>query len=161
MSDQYGLTIANVKLTSVYNSTNLIFNGDFSNNALGAQPWNYFNSGIPGWSAKTAEVGRCAYVYNPKWPNSQFCIELDSDSNQRYIQTVTISQVYFSQLWVYIQSQVGCKAAQSNLACAVHGVQDKLDSAVDRINGDIQCAVRMTNAKFSEYINRLYGFSHE
>ena len=162
LSDSFGLEITNVKLASVYNKTNLIFNGDFSNNALGSKQWDYFDSGIPGWSAKKAEVGYCQSVYNPKWTCAQqFCIELDSDSNQRYIQTVTISQAYFSQLWVYIQSQAGTTIAQNNLACAVHGAQDRINDAVAKINGDISCAVKLTNNKFSQYLNMLYGVSNE
>ena len=45
LSDGIGLTIDNVKLTSAFNSTNLVVNGNFSSPAVG-QGWNYFNGGI-------------------------------------------------------------------------------------------------------------------
>ena len=94
-SDSYGITIDNVKLTSRYNSTNLIVNGDFSTPCVGSG-WNLYKGGIAGWSAVLAEVGDGGN-YNCQWRTGQV-IELDSDSNQRYTQVVKISDSLFSQL---------------------------------------------------------------
>ena len=55
-SDAFGITIDNVKLTSRFNNTNLIVNGDFNSPCIGSN-WSYFKGGIPGWSAVLAEVG--------------------------------------------------------------------------------------------------------
>lgn len=87
MSDSFGLDIANVKLDRCGESS-IIKNGDFSNNCLGKATWGYFKGGIPGWKANNAELGIC-HNYNTYWPNNgQVCLELDSDTNQRYIQVV-------------------------------------------------------------------------
>jgi hypothetical protein len=94
-SDTYGVTIDNVRLTSAYNCTNLIVNGDFSSPCVGSG-WNYYNGGIAGWSAAKAEVGG-GNNYNSKWASGQV-IELDSDSNQRYTQLINISQSLYAQL---------------------------------------------------------------
>ncbi|CAM5999473.1 unnamed protein product [Sphagnum balticum] len=92
ISDSYGITIHNVTLSSQYNPTNLIVNGLFTNPALAAHQFEYVNGGINGWAAYKAEVGDCS-LYTPYWPASGAqCIELDSDSNQRYTQVITIDK---------------------------------------------------------------------
>jgi hypothetical protein len=136
VSDSYGLNVANVQLTSAYNSTNLVADGNFVGSGLGSTNWNYYSGGFQGWSAKLAEVGHCYNTYNPNWPNNgQLCIELDTDSNQRYLQTITISQQLFSSLLIYIQTQVGTQTAQNNLACAAANAQNNLNSAIAIIQG--------------------------
>jgi hypothetical protein len=88
-SDGYGITIDNVRVFSIYNSTNLVVNGDFSLPNVGSG-WQYFANGqIPGWSAVTGEVGYYTH-YNPSWTSGQV-LELDSTSNQRY----TLSTTFF------------------------------------------------------------------
>jgi hypothetical protein len=95
LSDSYGISIDNVKLTSVYNTSNLLVNGDFQANVgISAGQFTYINGGINGWVASRAEVGDCR-LYNGAWGASQ-CIELDSDSNQRYTQVITISEAYYA-----------------------------------------------------------------
>ena len=97
LSDGYGLGIANVKLTSSSNPTNLIINGDFSADSLGSSLWNVFVGGIKGWKANKAEVGYCYKVYSSSWPNNnQLCIELDADANQRYTQVISASSNLFT-----------------------------------------------------------------
>ena len=92
VSDGYGLIIDNVRLASIYNSNNLISNGNFGSISAAPGYWNYYNNGITGWWAVKAEVGHCRTVYNDNWPaTAGNCIELDTDSNQRYIQIITIS----------------------------------------------------------------------
>lgn len=88
-SDAFGISIDNVKLTSRFNSKNLIVNGDFNEPCVGSG-WSYYKGGIPGWSAVLAEVGDGRNNYNCNWRSGQV-IELDSDSNQRYTQVVKIS----------------------------------------------------------------------
>lgn len=89
LSDAYGLTIDNVKLTSATRPSNLISNGDFSVPKLNAGEYVMIAGGISGWSATTGEVGDCQ-LYNANWPIGQ-CLELDSDSNQRYTQVVVLA----------------------------------------------------------------------
>jgi len=67
ISDGYGLIIDNVKLTSVYNSNNLISNGNFASISAVPGYWNYYNNGISDWWALKAEVGHCRTVYNDNW----------------------------------------------------------------------------------------------
>lgn len=158
VSDGYGLIIDNVKLTSDYNSTNLIFNGDFSAPALGANNWNYFNGGIAGWWAAKAEAGDGDSIYNANWPAAYGqVIELDSDSNQRYLQTITITQSLFSSLYVYIQNQLGVQTAQNNLNTAAAAFQANLSSAVAIINDAILCQISLYNFEYSHYLSQLYA----
>ncbi len=156
-SDSYGLTIENVKLFSAYNNTNLISNGAFSQPALADNTWTYINNGIPSWWAAKAEIGDANHVYNPAWPaSSGQCVELDSDSNQRYVQTITITQSVFTSLYVYIQTLIGENQAQCNLASATAAAQIRLNSAVAHIRDDIFCQVGFVNSRFSQYLNQLY-----
>jgi len=64
VSDWYSLIIDNVKLTSAYNSYNLISKGDFSSIPSALYSWNYYNNGILNWWAAKAAVGHCSSVYN-------------------------------------------------------------------------------------------------
>jgi hypothetical protein len=96
LSDSYGISIANVQLYSVYNSTNLVKNGNFANPALGPNQWGYYQGGINSWYASNAEVGDCR-VYNNAWAYSQ-CIELDSNVNNRYTQVISVDQATYASL---------------------------------------------------------------
>jgi hypothetical protein len=78
-----------VKLYSIYNSSDLIVNGDFSS-SISNQMGSY-----PGWSCAKPEIGLCT-LYNDQWSsfnytNTSKCIEMESDSNQNYSQTIKIS----------------------------------------------------------------------
>ena len=99
-SNSFGMNIDNVKVTSIYSgSSNLVKNGNFEapNLAFYGVNWKYFPGGIPYWQAVKAEVGKCKLVYNSNWPLSTGqCIELDSTSNQRYTQVITVSQCQFT-----------------------------------------------------------------
>jgi len=159
-SDSFGLEIANVQLTSAYNSTNLILNGNFANpNLGGAGHWNYFNGGILGWTAVKAEVGDCKSIYNSNWPANQQCIELDSDSNQRYTQTITISQAQFSQLLICISTQAGDANAANNLACETGQALQQAATAIATLEGGILCQINMVVGNFNSYICNLYQFT--
>lgn len=161
-SDSYGLLIDNVKLYSAYNATNLIVNGDFSAPALGANNWNYFNNGISGWWAAKAEAGDCDSIYNSNWPAAYGqCIEVDSDSNQRYLQTITVTQVDFTNLYVYIQNLNGVTTAQNNLNTAVAAANARLNSAVALIYGNIYCQISLVNSEYSKYLAKLYACANE
>ncbi len=104
LEDSFGISIDNVKLVSAYNTTNLIVNGDFSTPNVGSG-FQYYAGGIYGWSAAKAEVG-ASFRYNLNWPAGQV-IELDSDSNQRYTQVITISQLLYGQLLLQVQQNIG------------------------------------------------------
>jgi hypothetical protein len=83
----------------------LIINGNFNTPVLPANSFNYYDGGVTGWWAAKAELGDCR-LFNPNWPaSSGQCIDLDSDSNQRYMQTITITQSAFTSLIVASQSQ--------------------------------------------------------
>ena len=158
VSDGSGLIIDNVRLISVYNSTNLISNGDFTNVGPVIPGQMIFDNGIPSWFAQRAEVANCRQFFNNLWPvSSGNCIELDSNSNQRYIQTITISQQLFTSLLVFIQTQIGVTNVQNNLAIAVMKANDRLNSAVARIQDDIVCQVNFLNRDFSKYLAALYS----
>lgn len=134
-SDSYGLLIDNVKLTSALNSSNLIVNGGFESPYVGGSgQWNYFNGGIYGWTAVKAEVGHCKSVYNGNWnaANSQ-CIELDSDSNQRYSQKLIISQSLFTALLVQQAAYAGNVAVSSNLASETCNALSAASTAIAKI----------------------------
>lgn len=162
VSDGNGLIIDNVKLTSAFNSTNLILNGDFSSIPSVPGVFNYYNNGILNWWAAKAEVGNCRTVYNNLWPaSSGNCIELDTDANQRYIQTITISQQLFNSLLVFMQTQIGVTTAQNNLNTAAGAAADRLNSAVARINDDILAQVKFVNKDFSQYLASLYSCVNE
>lgn len=153
-SDAYGLTIANVKLTSAYNSTNLIVNGDFSSVSVGSG-WNYFNGGILGWSAVRAEVG-AGTVYNPNWGCDTVVIELDSDSNQRYTQVITISQALYSQLIFQVQQINGNGQVISSTNLAINNGQNAINTQLATINQNVQCRVNMIAQQFNAYLQNLY-----
>lgn len=89
VSDAYGISITNVRLTSCENQANLVRNGDFSTPEVSRGRYNYINGGFDGWSVFKAEVGDCK-LYNGKWSDGLQCIELDSDANQRYTQVIHI-----------------------------------------------------------------------
>jgi hypothetical protein len=65
-SDTYGVSITNVQLYSIYNNTNLIINGQFTQTSINAYTYSYINGGVPAWSAYKAEVGDCR-IYNSHW----------------------------------------------------------------------------------------------
>ncbi len=153
MSDSYGLTIDNVKLTSAYNSLNLIVNGDFSIPAVG-NAWNYFNNGINGWSAVRAEVG-AGTIYNPSWSGP--VLELDSDSNQRYTQVITISQSYYSQLLLQVKKSINNGQLISATNLAISNAQGALNNQMVAINQAVQCKVNMVASQFNSYIQNLYN----
>ena len=158
VSDGNGLIIDNVRLISAFNSTNLITNGDFSNVGPVIPGQMIFNNGIPGWFAKRAEVANCRQFFNNLWPvSSGSCIELDSNSNQRYMQTITISQQLFTSLLVFVQTRIGVTTAENNLATAIMKANDRLNSAVARIQDDIVCQVNFVNRDFSQYLAALYS----
>ena len=144
-SDSYGLLIDNVKLTSVYNSSNLIINGGFETPYVGgANSWNYFNGGVYGWSAVKAELGHANSVYNSYWPlTTGQCAELDSDSNQRYTQKIIISQMLFTNLLIQQAAYQGSCAAATNLASATCDALHDVSTAIAVISGGIQCKINM------------------
>jgi hypothetical protein len=152
-SDSYGLAIDNVKLTSAYNTTNIIVNGDFSSPSVGTG-WNYINGGILGWTAVKAEVGY-GNVYNPSW-NTGSVIELDSDSNQRYTQVITISQALYSQLVLQIQQITGNSQVISSTNLAVNNGQSSLGNQLANINSAVQCKITMVANQFNSYLQNLY-----
>jgi hypothetical protein len=107
VSDGSGLIIDNVRLISAFNSTNLISNGDFSNVGPVIPGQMIFDNGIPSWFAQRAEVANCRQFFNNLWPvSSGNCIEIDSNSNQRYMQTITISHQLLNSLAVYLQTRM-------------------------------------------------------
>lgn len=151
-SDSYGLAIDSVKLTSAYNGSNLVFNGDFSTPNVG-NGWNYFNGGISGWSAVRAEVGK-GTIYNAYWSGQ--VLELDSDSNQRYTQVISISQSLYSHLLFQVQQIIrsGQLIGATNLA--INNAQNALNNQVANINSAVQCQVSLVATQFNTYIQNLY-----
>ena len=117
LDDSFGVSIDNVKLVSAFNSTNLIVNGDFSIPNVGSG-FQYYAGGIYGWSAFRAEVG-ASFRYNLNWPAGQV-IELDSDSNQRYTQVITISQLLYGQLLLQVKKINGNNQVNSATNLAVN-----------------------------------------
>ena len=99
-SDCFGMNVDNVKLVAPWNSRiDLIKNGDFEDPRL-CRSWQAFPGGIPSWSANKAEVGNCHSVYNSNWPVcSGQCIELDTDVNEKYTQTVQVPSCNFNSYW--------------------------------------------------------------
>jgi hypothetical protein len=132
-SDSYGLTIDNVKLTSDYNSTNLVINGDFSSPAVG-RGWNYFNGGILGWQAVRAEVG-FGTIYNSAWNGP--VLELDSDSNQRYTQVILISQSLYSSLLFQVQKILKDRQVVTDTNLAVQNGQNAINNRIPTINNAV------------------------
>ena len=157
-SDSYGLLIDNVKLTSVYNSSNLIINGGFETPYVGGVgSWNSFSGGVYGWSAVKAELGHANSVYNSYWPASTGqCAELDSDSNQRYTQKIIISQMLFTNLLVQQAAYQGSCAAASTLASATCDALHDVSTAIAVISGGIQCKISMQVQDFNNYLCQLY-----
>jgi len=155
LSDSFGISIDNVKLTSVYNTTNLIIGGDFEVNlGLSAGQFTYINGGIPRWSAYRAEVGDCR-LYNPHWGASQ-CIELDSDSNQRYTYVLTISESYYSSCLNYISLVLGNSQVTNSINLAINNANTQIGNQVQTINHAITCAISMTAWSFNSYLQQLY-----
>lgn len=157
-SDTYGLLIDNVKLTSSYNASNLIINGNFETPYVGGSGhWNYFNGGVYGWSAVKAELGHCSSVYNGYWSaNTNQCAELDSDSNQRYTQNIIISQMLFTNLLIQQAAYEGSCAASNNLASATYQAMQQVSTAVATITGGIYCQINMKVQDFNSYLCKLY-----
>ncbi len=155
LSDSYGISIDNVKLTSVYNTSNLLVNGDFQANVgISAGQFTYINGGINGWVASRAEVGDCR-LYNGAWGASQ-CIELDSDSNQRYTQVITISEAYYAQCLNYISLTVGNSQITNSLNLAINNANNQVANQVNQIHGAISCSIGMTAWSFNSYLQQLY-----
>lgn len=157
-SDSFGLTIDNVKLSSSYNASNLIVNGGFETPYVGGSgSWNYFNGGIYGWTAVKAEVGQCGSVYNANWQAaSGQCVELDSDSNQRYTQKIIISQMVFTNLLIQQASCNGNQAASNTLTCETYKAMNKVSTAIATISGGIYCQINMKVQDFNNYLCKLY-----
>jgi hypothetical protein len=154
LSDSYGVSITNVQLNSAYNHTNLIANGQFLQTPISTYTYQYINGGVPGWAAYKAEVGDCR-LYNSHWTIGE-CIELDSDSNQRYTQTITVSQEDYSSLILYMSSVVGNIQVISNSNLAINNANNQASTAVSTINGAINCAITLTANSFNNYLNNLY-----
>jgi hypothetical protein len=157
LSDSYGVSITNVVLYSKYNNTNLIVNGKFLQTPIQVYTYNYVNGGLPGWTAFKAEVGDCR-IYNSLWAVG-LCIELDSDSNQRYTQVVTISQQQYSSLILYMSSVVGNGQVISNTNLAVNQANNQVSTSISTINQKITQSISMTVSKFNSYLNTLYQCS--
>jgi hypothetical protein len=156
LSDSYGISVDNVKLTSAYNSTNLIVNGDFNTPSVGTG-WSYYNGGIQGWSAARAEVGG-GNNYNAHWCSGQV-IELDSDSNQRYTQVITVSQLLYSSLIIQVKQIIGSGHVIAATNLAINNGQLALNNQVATINHAVQCQISMAAGKFNQYIQGLYRFT--
>lgn len=156
--DSYGVTIDNVKLFSVYNSSNLIVNGDFSNPNVGSG-FQYYAGGIFGWHAAKAEVGASSR-YNPNWPAGQVA-ELDSDSNQRYTQVITISELLYGQLLLQVQQILGNNQVNSATNLAVHNAQVSINNQNCQLNSAVQHQVSMLGSQFGQYIRNLYQCVNE
>ena len=157
-SDSYGLNIDNVVLSSSYNNwQNIVLNGGFESPSTGSG-WSFFNGGIPNWQAQKAEVGHCNIVYNNNWPaSSGQCIELDSDSNQRYTQTINVNSITITQWIINKIAQEGQSAIVSQLSCEEDKAHGKIDCAVAKLEGEVECKVNILKDKFDEYICKLYG----
>jgi len=157
-SDSYGLTIDNVVLSSQYNNwQNIIVNGGFNSPSVGSG-YSFFNGGIPNWSAAKAEVGVCHSIYNSNWPaSSGQCIELDSDNNQRYTQTLNVNSITITQWIINKIAQEGKAGIESQLSCAEDQAQNKVDCAVSKLEGDVECKVHILKDTFDNYICQLYG----
>jgi hypothetical protein len=125
-SDHYGLNIDNVQLSSPHNNwQNIISNGGFEDPCTGSG-WKQFNGGIPHWAAHRAEVGNCHIVYNSNWPvSSGQCIELDSNSNQKYTQTINVQPATLDH-WIKIKNGRKPKANKKSPLSCVHKILKKL-----------------------------------
>lgn len=89
ISDSFGVTINDVKLTAPYTSATLIANGGFEVPALAVGTYIISNNGsFAGWNAAQFEIGTCK-LYNSAWGSGQ-CAELDGDFNTRYTQVIYI-----------------------------------------------------------------------
>ena len=82
--------------------------------------------------------------------------ELDSDSNQRYTQVISISNQLYSQLVLYIQQVTGNSQVNSNVNLAVNNGQNGLYNQVATINGAVQCSINMIAGQFNSYLQSLY-----
>jgi hypothetical protein len=156
-SDSYGISVDNIKLTSAFNSTNLIVNGAFSQPALSAGQYTYINGAIPGWSGAKVEIGDCRN-YNSEWTAGQ-CLELDSDSNQRYTQVISIPQPLYSSLLIYIKARQGDLTVLSTVNEAIRRAQNQVSTVVANINSAVQCSISLTASRFNQYIQHLYQIS--
>lgn len=116
--------------------------------------WNYFNGGIYGWSAARAEVG-LGTIYNANW-GSGSVIELDSDSNQRYTQVITISQALYAQLILQVQQITQNSQVISSTNLAINNGQALINNQLANINSQVQCKVSMVASQFNSYLQNLY-----
>ena len=80
-------------------------------------------------------------LYNPNWRGP--VLDLDSDSNQRYTQVITISQALYSQLIFQMRNivQSGQVIGAANLA--VQGGQNNVNNQLAIINNLVQCRIDM------------------
>lgn len=102
-------------------------------------------------------MGHCQSVYNSNWAAStQQCIELDSDSNQRYKQSINIAPFCFTNLIIQQKTVEGTQQIQNQLSCATGSAQSQIDNAIAKIEGDIYCQIQIQVSKFNQYIAELY-----
>lgn len=129
-------------------------NGDFSLPNVGTG-WNYFANGlIPGWSAATGEVGYFSN-YNPNWGSGQV-LELDSTSNQRYTQVITIAQSLYDVLLFQVKQTVGNAQVIASTNLAVHNGQVAINTQLAQLSNAVQCSINMAGFEFNNYLNSLY-----
>ena len=157
-SDSYGLVVDKVSLSSVFDSSNLIKNGDFEHPSVNPHSFQYIDGGIPHWEALRAEVGDCR-IYNDEWNSfgHNQCIELDSDGNQRYTQVVKVGVHEYAKL-VLKANQVAKTGAL--ISC----VQQTAGSAIakhyflkHKFEGIIKAKSILLGKVFQEYLSDLYG----
>ena len=153
-SDSYGITIDNVKVFSIYNSTNLVVNGDFALPNVGSG-WQYLANGlIPGWSAVTGEIGHTSN-YNPSWGAGQV-LELDSTENQRYTQVITIAQSLYDVLLFQVKQIVGNAQVTASTNLAIQNGQAAINSQLAQLNSAVQCSISLAGFEFNNYLQSLY-----
>ncbi len=90
ISDNFGLTVDNIKLVKEGTTQNLVVNGGFENPKID-KDWKGFHEGIQGWSATYMEIGVGTF-FNPRWP-SQVC-ELDGAGNSIITQKIFVRFMY-------------------------------------------------------------------
>ena len=90
VSNGYGLTIDNVKLTRYGTKTNIVVNGGFEKPSVG-KGWKIFND-IPGWWGNGFEVGS-SHLYNCRWGKTKV-IELDGHKNAHLTQKWNFNSNY-------------------------------------------------------------------
>ena len=105
-------------------------NGNFQQPNVGSG-WNFFTGSILGWTGAVIEVG-AGNIYNGAWGATQV-VELDSNSNQRYQQIITISQQQ------YISNMIICQTAASfaNIQNTINQATSNAVALVNQISGQI------------------------